>query len=381
MTTLKADSSFGIIGVEKHWNFIGTAAYSLTNEITDGPVAAFDMDSTLISTKSGKRFPTNRKDWKWWHSSVCDKLHELYDKGYQLVIFTNQAGISKARVDSISIFGKIDDLVQALGIPISAFVATATDVNRKPMTTMWDLFCFGRNVDLAGSFYCGDAAGRNKTNKNKRDFSVSDRKFAANCGLTFVTPEELFLGQAPSIDWTWRSRSPEELLNIYSEPQPLIKTSTEQELIIMVGSPASGKTTIVRSLEDQGYVVVNQDILKTKAKCLKACRLALVKGKSVVIDRTNPTNKDRADFIKQLNVVCDVQTRCIHMSTPRDMCDHLNIYRENVSKRKRVPDIALNIYFCRYVPPSIDEGFSEIVTVQPCLKLENENRRLFLQWS
>ena len=43
------------------------------------------------------------------------------------------------------------------------------------------------------SFYCGDAAGRPKTDTRPKDFSDSDIKFAANAGLKFMTPEELFL--------------------------------------------------------------------------------------------------------------------------------------------------------------------------------------------
>ena len=48
---------------------------------------------------------------------------------------------------------------------------------------------------MKGSFYCGDAAGRPKTATRPKDFSDSDIKFALNVGLTFKTPEELFLGQ------------------------------------------------------------------------------------------------------------------------------------------------------------------------------------------
>lgn len=36
----------------------------------------------------------------------------------------------------------------------------------------------------------------------KKDFSCGDRKFAANIGLPFHTPDEFFLGESPaSFDW------------------------------------------------------------------------------------------------------------------------------------------------------------------------------------
>jgi bifunctional polynucleotide phosphatase/kinase len=55
----------------------------------------------------------------------------------------------------------------------------------------------GVPVDVARSFYCGDAAGReaNWAPKKKKDFSSSDRLMALNLGLKFCTPEEHFLQQ------------------------------------------------------------------------------------------------------------------------------------------------------------------------------------------
>lgn len=55
----------------------------------------------------------------------------------------------------------------------------------------------GVPVDVAKSFYCGDAAGReaNWAPKKKKDFSSSDRLMALNLGLKFYTPEEHFLQQ------------------------------------------------------------------------------------------------------------------------------------------------------------------------------------------
>jgi histidinol phosphatase-like enzyme len=38
-------------------------------------------------------------------------------------------------------------------------------------------------IDMAGSFYCGDAAGRAKTATRPKDFTDTDIKFAHNAGL------------------------------------------------------------------------------------------------------------------------------------------------------------------------------------------------------
>ena len=66
---------------------------------------------------------------------------------------------------------------------------------------MWNLFSEkynGKNkIDMQNSFYCGDAAGR-KDGKHK-DFSDSDYKFALNVGISFKTPENLFLGEVDKL--------------------------------------------------------------------------------------------------------------------------------------------------------------------------------------
>jgi len=67
-------------------------------------------------------------------------------------------------------------------------------------------------------------------------------------------------------------------------------------MVIFVGPPGSGKSTFYRNyLKD--YVHVNNDTLKTKEKCQKVANDALVSGKSVVIDNTNPEKGTRKNYI------------------------------------------------------------------------------------
>lgn len=37
-------------------------------------VLGFDMDETLISTKSGAKFAKDANDWKWWDTKVTSTI-------------------------------------------------------------------------------------------------------------------------------------------------------------------------------------------------------------------------------------------------------------------------------------------------------------------
>jgi len=51
------------------------------------------MDDTIITRKSGAKFPKNADDWLFLNDKVVPKIKELAEEGYKIVIFTNQAGI------------------------------------------------------------------------------------------------------------------------------------------------------------------------------------------------------------------------------------------------------------------------------------------------
>ena len=58
--------------------------------------------------------------------------------------------------------------------------------------------------------------------------------------------------------------------------QPNSNTLVAVEIILMVGPPATGKSTLSKRLEKEGYGRVNQDTLKTIQKCLAAAKSILV---------------------------------------------------------------------------------------------------------
>ncbi|XP_066299427.1 bifunctional polynucleotide phosphatase/kinase-like [Branchiostoma lanceolatum] len=348
--------------------------------VLDGPglpgksqVAGFDMDSTVITTKSGRTFPTGPADWKFlFNQKSTDRLRELHKAGSKVVLFTNQGGIEKGRQDVKGLLQKIEDVISALGIPVQVFISTGESEYRKPSTEMWEYMEREANqgvaVDRNSCTYVGDAAGRAKewAPGKPKDFNCSDRKFAANLGVKFFTPEEFFMGEEPA-PFEWRTFDPKDFLTNH----PAAKVTTEyhskkQEVVVLVGPPAGGKSTFCkRHLAAHGYTAINRDTLKTQAKCQQVTKDALKSGKSVVIDNTNSSKAVRAEYIA-IAKKAGVPVRCFQMVTPFDLAHHLNYFRQTQTKGKvrRIPDVAYNVFKKNFEEPTTAEGFSEVKKIE-----------------
>lgn len=64
-------------------------------------------------------------------------------------------------------------------------------------------------------------------------------------------------------------------------PQP----ATKPLLLVLVGIPGSGKSTVAARLQQAGWVVVSQDVLGDRRSCESATTHALRAGRNIVIDR------------------------------------------------------------------------------------------------
>ena len=154
-------------------------------------LAAFDFDSTLITSASGKVFSRDATDWKWWDSSVPGRLKDLHNNGVLLAIVSNQGGISlksdpktvKSDQKRLADFKtKVSAVLNQLDLPITVYAATSRDQYRKPRTGIWQEIVDDNDldgadaIDLDNSIFVGDAGGREAEFKGAvKDHSCVDR--------------------------------------------------------------------------------------------------------------------------------------------------------------------------------------------------------------
>ncbi|KAL2270641.1 hypothetical protein VTJ83DRAFT_12 [Remersonia thermophila] len=352
-------------------------------------IAAFDLDSTLITSASGKRYADDPADWKWWHSSVPGRLQQLYkEEGYRVVIFTNQGGLTlhsdpksktpKSAKSRVPVFKqKCGAILGQLGIPITLYAATGSDIYRKPRPGMWtamkiDYGLVESDIDREHSLFVGDAGGRTAKLKGSKalakDFSCCDRDLAHNIGIKYQTPEEFFLGEEPR-EFA-RDFDPSHFPFVGDEDgvEPLVEKTNDKDIVLFVGPPGAGKSTFYwRFLKPLGYERVNQDLLKSKDKCFKATAKLLEEGNSVVVDNTNPDPDTRAQWIA-LARKHKVPIRCLWFRTPLQLCEHNATVRSlnekmNPEARQALPKLAFNGFASRFKEPKVAEGFQDVIPV------------------
>ncbi|KAK0921091.1 DNA kinase/phosphatase Pnk1 [Friedmanniomyces endolithicus] len=370
-----------------------TARHQSTQDV-DRPkplkIAAFDFDDTIVTTKGGTKFSRGADDWQWWNAAVPSRLKQLNDDGYAIIIVSNQAAVS-LRTDAKSpkdgmrsvnnLRGKVMAVMNTLDLPITMYAATEHDLFRKPRTGMWEqmLKDYGLtdhgDIDHEKCFFVGDAAGReaDKSAGLRKDHSCCDRDFAANVGIAFHTPEEYFL-DAPVQPFV-RTFDPAAYLNNAeltaqtSATPAVFNKKHDVDIVLFCGSPGAGKSTFYWTLMSSlGYERVNQDLLKSRDKCMKVATQHVVDGKPVVVDNTNADIETRASWVG-LATKLKVPIRLVHFTATVKLCEHNDTVRAlagelmNPEKRTLLPKVAFTGFASRYQEPKIEEGFQDITTV------------------
>lgn len=285
-------------------------------------MAIFDYDWTLVKPKSNGTFSKDENDWRWLTENVSKVIKEYYEKGYSINIISNQRKNYKMKEKELS------NSLSTLNIPICYIIAN-DNINAKPNTNMFDILTNNKKWDSKNSFYVGDALGR------QGDWSDVDKRFAENIGIKYYSPDELF--------------SVKKTDNIE------IKESKSQEIIVMVGYPGSGKSTIANKYNKDNYKVISGDEFITSKKMIKESEKYLSNGYSVIYDSTNPTKAKRKEYIDVANKY-KINAVCINVKT--DIVE--SIFRNN-KRDKVIPKITYYVFRKKYEEPAIEEGFSKII--------------------
>lgn len=368
--------------------------YSISSNNTFSKIAAFDLDSTIIKTKSGKIFPIDKNDWEFLNNYVKEVLYNLFNNCYKIIIFTNKKDISKDINKKKNFIDKIENIRKELNFDFDIFMSTDDDYYRKPMTGMWDTFIdlYPIKIDKNNSFYCGDAAGRNNNwiNGKKKDFSICDLYFAHNIGLKFEIPENIFKSINQQI-LNYNSLSQydnfdlENLIKTNTKSKIIYKPADGQELIIIMGRQGSGKTKYSKDLlsndEYKNYIYINQDTHKTKSKCKKIVEEALINKKSLLIDNTNPDKKSREEYIKMAKKYNkNIYVTLYFLDFPEYLSKHLNNFRVQKSKGniKNLSQIVFRIYNKKFEEPHLNEDINKIIKIPFIFQGNKDDEKLFL---
>jgi bifunctional polynucleotide phosphatase/kinase len=363
-------------------------------------IAAFDLDHTLIASKSGKKITKVKDDFK----IIVDVnlIKELILDNFIIIVFTNQ----KNTFTEDDLRDRMNLVQKAMGIKFSWYAALHDDLRRKPYPTMYHValehIMAIRNmygIDLVhnhsldailklihpDSFYCGDAAGRDN------DFAATDRYFAHNCGLKFITETEFATSKMMSntyydIDWSAnignKDQYTKKLLSIVS------KLVVGKHLIVMMGWPGSGKSTTCKSIKtlletkhllhnrlpiDTKCAILCQDILRTEKKMVESLHSAVQQSvKCIIIDCLNVKNPtkwiDLLSNVNGKNYISEYECVILHMETSQNIAMYLNKWRYYISDGSvnKVPDIVYNKYKKDYSNidfTAISDRNIEIITI------------------
>lgn len=294
-------------------------------------IAGFDFDGTLVKPREGRQFPKDKDDWRWTRPSVPERLRALVVEGWRLVIVTDQTKGWKEDM--------IADVVATIGVPIEVVIQKAATAPAgvksrgvKPDTSQF----LTRGITL--SYYVGDAAGRTG------DWSDCDRVFAERLGIPFHTPEEFFPAPAALV----------------REVAVGSSAAQNSEVVVMVGYPASGKSTIARDLVARaGYHRVDGDALATATAMVRDARKQPADTR-IVFDSTGGTVKRRAAFIEWAKA-SGRPVRIVWVTTDIDTAMDWNAARGR-SGGAHIPAIAFYVYRKHFEEPTAAEG-AEIVMV------------------
>ena len=257
-------------------------------------ILILDLDGTLTARKNGKNpsYPDPDPDNWLFLGDVPKVLNDYKRKKYNIFILTNQGWGDKYKNIILDRMNNIKNkLLEINGWTPFFIVVNSKDksnIYRKPnigsLKIIKELLNISDNSNISKIIISGDAIGSGDEYPPYQ-YADTDKKYYENVfknynNVTFIRPLDLF----PS--------NKEELIQDINE-----------DVVIMMGNPGSGKSTFAKELsEEKGYVHMEKDIMNlTSAKYKKYAEECLNNNKKIIIDMTNTKVENREIWITLAN--------------------------------------------------------------------------------
>lgn len=130
------------------------------------------------------------------------------------------------------------------------------------------------------------------------------------------------------------------------------------ELVLLIGIPATGKSTFAKDRLFATHVRINRDMLKTTHRERELFEACLSSGTALVVDNTNVTRAERARFIDSAREAGFRVRGFFFESRVRDAL------KRNEARGRPVPDVAVLGRSGELELPSYAEGFDELFFVR-----------------
>ncbi len=379
------------------------------------PVLFIDLDHTIIQPKGGRAHPKGADDWEYLYPDVIPVLQSAIEDGYLIYVISNQSSLLEEKkkeklaemIEKLNaVFAPILD-IPAHGKSLYIGIACSGNYYRKPHTGLFRLLEEegGVKVDLRRSLFCGDALGRTAkegTETGKADFSASDYYFALNCGIPRVyTPKAFFKDGAGGPSFTERlaaltpyepaprvlkrdfmdkfgaAETKEKRDMLFGEIRIMVEgAGASQVMIVLTGSPASGKSTLVKLLcgAIPSLACYSGDELKTRLE--KSVKDGLKAGKSVLIDSTNPSKESRKKWIDMAKAA-GATPISVYIPYDEEMTHHLQHFRieESEGAVEALPEIAIRVFKSKYERPYKVEGFEAVFDYTPYITFPKKSKQ------
>lgn len=358
-------------------NFI--FCYNLKNINGYKKLLLFDLDNTIIKTKSNKVFPINKDDWQFQYLNIPNIINNNNNING---IITNQKGLKNKEKKDDWIY-KIKNILKEIKFNF-IFASIKYDRFRKPMIGSSEYikdFLMNNGIKIDKNkynnnkiYYIGDAYGR------ETDHSDTDIKFAKNCKFKFKLPEHYFgitkIKQEGSITYPilsyYNKEEEEELItNIYN----LIETN-KKIIIMFIGYPASGKSFIRKKIIDKYnyFKYYNRDDLIKKEEN-KNLVIKLEEHDYIIDDNTNLESLKRK---KELDKFKNYYKIGIYFNYEIEQCIHLNYMRMYWFGKELVNKVTYNTLRKKVLKEEIklDKEFDKVIIIDKILNEFNYDDKI-----